>query len=106
MGLYHFKKLPQGGKCSVDQFNRITDELVLDIPNCLKIVDDVMIYGETIKEVLNSLEKLLEKCQYQDFTLHPKKIAFGNKLKFAGYVVSDRGVQIDPRRRLSKTHTF
>ena len=45
MGLYYFKRLPQGGKCSVDIFNRITDELVIDIPNCLKIVDDVMFYG-------------------------------------------------------------
>ena len=33
MGLYYFKKLPQGGKCSVDQFNRITDDL---IPTALK----------------------------------------------------------------------
>ena len=33
-----------------------------------------------------------------NITLHPKKIAFGNKLRFAGYVVSDKGVQIDPRK--------
>ena len=98
MGLYYFKKLPQGGKCSVDQFNRITDELVMDIPNCLKMVDDVMIHGETIDEVLNGFEKLLQTCQDKDVTLHPKKIALGNKLKFAGYVISNRGIEIDPRK--------
>ena len=98
MGIYHFKRLPQGGKCSVDQFNRITDELVREIPKCLKMVDDVLFHGETIEEVLKNFSRLLVKCHQRDFTLHPKKIAFGNKLKFAGYVVSDKGIGIDPRK--------
>ena len=98
MGLYYFKRLPQGGKCSVDQFNRITDELVIDIPNCLKIVDDVLFYGSTVDEVLGGLTKLMEKCRKQDFTLHPNKVSFGNRLKFAGYVISDKGITIDPRK--------
>merc|ERR1711893_420978 len=98
MGLYHFKRLPQGGKCSVDIFNRITDELVIDIPNCLKVVDDVMFYGETLDEVISGLHKLLEKCKRQDFTLHPRKVAFGNRLRFAGYVVSNKGIEIDPKK--------
>ena len=85
MGLYHFKRLPQGGKCSVDQFNQITDELVIDIPNCLKIVDDVMFYGTTVEEVLSGLERLMEKCLKLDFTLHPNK-----------YIISDKGIEIDP----------
>ena len=98
MGIYHFKRLPQGGKCSVDQFNRITDELVREIPKCLKMVDDVLFHGETIEEVLKNFSRLLVKCHQRDFTLHPKKIAFGNKLKFAGYVVSDKGIGIDLRK--------
>ena len=98
MGLYYFKKLPQGGKCSVDQFNRITDELVLNIPNCLKMVDDVMIHGTTADDVLEGFEKLLKICYEKDVTLHPKKVAFGNRLKFAGYTVSDKGICIDPRK--------
>ena len=98
MGLYYFKRLPQGGKCSVDQFNRITDELVLDIPNCLKIVDDVMFYGSTVDEVLEGLTRLMDKCRKQDFTLHPNKVSFGNRIRFAGHIVSDRGITIDPRK--------
>ena len=98
MGLYYFKRLPQGGKCSVDQFNRITDELVLDIPNCLKIVDDVMFYGSTVDEVLEGLTRLMEKCRKQDFTLHPNKVSFGNRIRFAGHIVSEKGITIDPRK--------
>ena len=77
--------------------NRITDELVIDIPNCLKIVDDVMFYGSTVDEVLEGLTKLMEKCRKQDFTLHPNKVSFGNKIKFAGHVISDNrgGSSID-----------
>ena len=78
MGLYYFKKLPQGGKCSVDQFNRITDDLVLNVPNCLKMVDDVLLHGETLEELFNGFETLLKICDEKDVTLHPKKLAVGN----------------------------
>ena len=57
-----------------------------------------MFYGSTIDEVLGGLTKLMEKCRKQDFTLHPNKVSFGNRLKFAGYVVSDKGIGIDPRK--------
>ena len=81
MGLYYFKKLPQGGKCSVDQFNRITDELVLNIPNCLKMVDDVMIHGTTADDVIKGFETLLKICYEKDVTLGWRKMQkFGNVL--------------------------
>ena len=40
----------------------------------------------------------MEKCRKQDFTLHPNKVSFGNKIKFAGHVISDKGITIDPRK--------
>ena len=98
LGLFHYKRLMQGGSTSVDLFNRITDELVQDVPNCLKMVDDVLFHGPTVDDVLAQFEVLLKKCQERNFTLHPKKIAFGNKLVFAGYGVSDKGLSIDPRK--------
>ena len=97
-GLYHFKKLLQGASCSTDIFNRITDELVRDIPHCLKMVDDILFHGATIDEVLQNFTILLERCREKGFTLHPNKLAFGNKLKFAGYMVSDKGLEIDPKK--------
>ena len=98
LGLFYMKRVPQGSKCSVDFFNRVTDDLVYNIPNCLKMVDDVLIHGATVDEVLTNLRKLLVKCKEKEFTLHPKKIAFGNRLKFAGYMVSDKGLSIDPKK--------
>ena len=98
LGLFYYKRLMQGGCTSVDLFNRITDELVQDVPNCLKMVDDVMFHGPTVEEVLAQFEVLLKKCHERNFTLHPKKISFGNKLIFAGYGVSDKGLSIDPRK--------
>ena len=51
----------------------------------MKIVDDVMFYGTTVEEVLSGLERLMEKCLKLDFTLHPNK-----------YIISDKGIEIDP----------
>ena len=98
LGLFHYKRLMQGGSTSVDVFNRITDELVQEIPNCLKMVDDVLFHGPTVEDVLAQFEILLKKCHERNFTLHPNKISFGNKLIFAGYGVSDKGLSIDPRK--------
>ena len=97
-GLYRFKRLPQGATCSVDLFNRITDEVVAGIPNCLKLIDDILFYGPTIESVLENFTVLLDRCHERGFTLHPNKLAFGNRLKFAGYVVSDKGLEIDPKK--------
>ena len=98
LGLFYYKRLMQGGATSVDLFNRITDELVQDIPSCLKMVDDVLFHGPTVEHVLEQFEVLLKKCHERNFTLHPKKISFGNKLIFAGYGVSDKGLSIDPKK--------
>ena len=98
LGLFYYKRLMQGGTTSVDLFNRITDELVQDVPNCLKMIDDVLFHGPTVDDVLAQFEILLKKCHERNFTLHPKKISFGNKLIFAGYGVSDKGLSIDPRK--------
>ena len=57
-----------------------------------------MFYGFTVEEVLNGLKQLMNKCIKQDFTRHPEKVSFGNRLKFAGYVVTNDGIEIDPRK--------
>ena len=98
LGLFHYRRVMQGGKTSVDIFNRITDELVQEVPDSLKMVDDVLFHGETVDEVLSKFSVLLQKCKERNFTLHPKKISFGNKLLFAGYQISDKGISIDPRK--------
>ena len=54
--------------------------------------------GQQIYDVLSQFECLLEKCYERNFTIHSKKIKFGNRLLFAGYMVSDKGLEIDPRK--------
>ena len=98
IGILYYKRVMQGGKTSVDEFNRITDELVQEVPNCLKMVDDILFHGPTIDDVLTQFKCLLEKCHQRNFTLHPKKLKFGNRLIFAGYRVSDKGLEIDPKK--------
>ena len=98
IGILYYKRVMQGGKTSVDEFNRITDELVREVPNALKMVDDILFHGPTIDDVLTQFKCLLQKCHERNFTLHPKKLKFGNRLLFAGYRVSDKGLEIDPRK--------
>ena len=58
----------------------------------------ILFHGPTIDDVLTQFKCLLEKCHQRNFTLHPKKLKFGNKLIFAGYRVSDKGLEIDPKK--------
>ena len=62
------------------------------------MVDDILFHGPTIDDVLTQFKCLLQKCHERNFTLHPKKLKFGNRLLFAGYRVSDKGLEIDPRK--------
>ena len=98
IGILYYKRVMQGGRTSVDEFNRITDELVREVPNALKMVDDILFHGPTVEDVLAQFECLLKKCHERNFTLHPRKVKFGNKLLFAGYMVSDKGLEIDPKK--------
>ena len=98
MGCYKFLRSPQGCVLSGDHFNRITECLVENVKGCIKLIDDILIFGQNLGEVFQSFAELLKRCQQKNFTLHPRKLQIGNKVNFAGFVITPNGVLIDERK--------
>ena len=61
-----------------------------------KLVDDILIFGEDLKTIMERTRLILTRCRENSITLSKKKIEFGKEVKFAGFIVSDKGVKPDP----------
>ena len=61
-----------------------------------KLVDDILIVGDIIEQLLERVKAVFKRCEEHEITLSNKKYQVGSEVKFAGYVVSDRGTRPDP----------
>lgn len=93
-GVHLYTVLPMGNSLSSDEFCRITDEIIAPCKNILKLIDDILIYAKTLEELFDHFRALLERCLIYNLTLNPKKIQVAKKLKFAGYMVSSKGIHM------------
>ena len=80
-----------------DEFCRWADSALTGLPYLLKIVDDMLIQAPTMS-VLRSrcLHEVLLCCRQAGIKLSLSKMDYGTSLKFAGFIVSDKGVTADP----------
>jgi len=62
-------------------------------------VDDVIIKSKTQDDHVNDLKKFFERLRRYDLKLNPAKCAFGVPYgKLLGYIVSRRGIELDPSK--------
>ena len=104
-GRFKHLRATMGLNCAGDEFNRRTDEALAGLPNVVKVVDDILIHGQDLESHLNDVKKLLQRCQQHGITLNPKKFNLAkDKVKFAGYIVSDKGIEADPEKLRAISH--
>jgi hypothetical protein len=85
-----------GMKNSSDVFCHRTDDILSDVPDLIKVVDDSLLQAETEDELLSILRIALVACRKGNLTLSKDKIKWGQKIGFAGYIISSMGVYPDP----------
>jgi len=95
-GRYRYTRAPMGLSASSDEFCSRTDQALANLPGVLKIVDDILVHAENWTQLYDRLHKVLKKCKEHGITLTKKKVNIGTSMKFAGFIVSDQGVQPDP----------
>ena len=95
-GRYVYKRAPMGLCSSGDEYCARGDAAFQDIPGVKKIVDDILIFGEDLKTVTERTRLILTRCRENSITLSKKKVEFGQEVKFAGFLVSAKGVKPDP----------
>lgn len=98
-GRYVHLRATMGLSSSSDEYNRRGDAAMEGLDNVSKIVDDVLVYAETLAEHQEAVERFLERCRVHGITLNRAKTRLAApQVKFAGYLVGRDGVSADPAK--------
>ena len=97
-GRYIFLRAPMGLSSSSDEWCRQSDRAIEGMPFARKIVDDILVWADSLPDLLERIRKIASKCRELNITLSQKKFMVGNELPFAGLIVGAKGVSHDPER--------
>ena len=97
-GRYRYLRASMGLSSSSDEWCRHSDRVIKGFPWCRKIVDDILVWASTPSELETRLHSILQRCEKLHVTLSLSKLHIDNTLKFAGCVISYKGVFPDPDR--------
>lgn len=95
-GRFRFTRCPMGLCSAGDEWNARSDVVTTNVPNCTKLVDDLLCYASSENECLKSFMAILENCRAHGITLSRSKLQYGKEVKFAGFLVSADGVKPHP----------
>ena len=97
-GKYRYCRGPMGLSSTNDCWCGRSDQAICGLPNCRKIVDDILVTASNLKELFDSIEKILKNCREIGLTISKRKFKIHNEVSFAGYLVSSTGVKPDPAK--------
>lgn len=88
-GRYRYLSAPQGYMASGDGYSRRYDEVVADIGNKTKCVDDTLLWADTIEESYFQAVHWLDVCGRNGIILNPEKFVFcAPTVDFAGFTIT------------------
>ena len=88
-GRYRYKAAPQGYIASGDAYTRRFDEIVADIPNKTKCIDDTLLWSNDLENSFWQAIEWLDICSRHGITLNPDKFVFGaDTVTFAGFEIT------------------
>ena len=90
-GTFVYLRAPMGLNASGDEFCRRSDDALAGLTGIVKLIDDVLIFGDTEIQLYDRLEAVIQRCQGAGITLSSKKIDIGRQMNFAGFHISEEG---------------
>ena len=92
-GRYRYIRCPQGYIASGDAYTRRYDEIIADVQNKVKCMDNTLLWANTLEESFTQAVKYLELCGRNGIILNPKKFNFAkNEVEFAGFKISNTSI--------------
>ena len=99
IGLRRFTRLNFGICSAAEIFQNAIRETLSGIEGAINISDDILVYGRTQDDHDRALKETFERLRAKGLTLHRGKCVFSeNSLEFFGYVFSDKGISVDPKK--------
>merc|ERR1712030_273193 len=95
LGNYKYTVLAQGLCASQDLFNIITKGETQIDPNfkIIKNVDDFCLFGTSIEDLEEQIEKLMKLCATINLKLAPSKFRLSTAVKFGGTIISSKRIK-------------
>jgi transposase InsO family protein len=100
-GHFQFKVMPFGLCNAPASFERLMEQILrgLQWDRCLVYLDDIIVTGKTVEEVVNNLAKVLTRLRTAGLKLKPSKCTlFARKVAYLGHIVSEEGIACDPAK--------
>ena len=100
-GLFQFHTMPFGLCNAPSTFQRLMERVLTGLhwSTCLVYIDDIILFSRTVQEHFQNLTEVFQRLKQADLKLKPRKChLFRNKVKYLGYVVSNKGVEADTEK--------
>jgi hypothetical protein len=97
-GKWRYVRAPMGLSSSSDEFCLRTDVLIEGLRWAKKIVDDCLLWAETLPQLYSRIRFVLERARKHNITISVSKLEVGSSITFAGFVISDKGIKPDPAK--------
>ena len=102
-GMYEWLRVPMGLKGAPAYFQRIMATVVLAglvYKICEIYLDDVIVYAQTIDELIDNLTQVFERFRKHNITLNPEKCRFGmTETEYVGRVINSEGWKFSEEKK-------
>ena len=98
-GLFIFPRTPFGLKNAGQDFQRLMDEILGDVPRVFVYIDDILVASSSVDEHLDDLHHVFKMLKGNGLVVNKKKCLLGrNSIEFLGYLVNSAGISPLPHR--------
>lgn len=99
IGRYRFLRLPFGISSASEVFQRSIAQMIEGLEGVVNIIDDLLVWGDSIQEHDDRLIKLLECARKNNLKLNRNKCKIRmTEIKYIGHILSAQGVKPDDEK--------
>jgi hypothetical protein len=99
VGTFVYRRTPYGLSCIPEKFQKLMEETLRGIPNCVVFLDDICVTGPNRHEHLRNLRAVLERLRTMGMTLKLSKCNFlQDRVKYLGFIIDKNGLRPDPTK--------
>ena len=99
IGRYRFLCLPFGISSASEMFQRSVAQMIEGLEGVVNIIDDLLVWGDTIEEHDQRLIKVLERAREYNLKLNRNKCKIRTtEIKYIGHVLSTDGLKADDEK--------
>ena len=91
-GLYQYNRMCFGIASSPAQFQRCMDSMIIDLPEVVAYLDDIIVTGKSEEEHWFNLQNLLQRLSDYGFSIKESKCEFfKTSVEYLGHVIDEKG---------------